>query len=122
MQHENQEILAKLKELRILANQTEIDLEQAGISITYIPKEQLFSNNIRKIITATESLLRQESKEGHCLRLGRDIPDAYKNIEEVRKTPQGKAQTQNFSKLKKQKLDPPKIAFPVLRSELLSLA
>ncbi len=100
MQSKNTEILGKLKELRNAATETEVALENSGISITYIPKAQLFSNNIRNIIGAIETLMRQEQKERQTFRLERDIPDSYKNITEVKSTPQGKQHAAKLDKLK----------------------
>ncbi|MBS3168160.1 hypothetical protein J4216_03490 [Candidatus Woesearchaeota archaeon] len=100
MESMNNQILQKVRELRNLASETERALEESGISITYIPKEQLFSNNIKKIISAVEGLLRQEPREKHTLRLKTDIQDSYKNIKEIKQTDQGKKHSSKLDKIK----------------------
>ncbi len=94
------DILNKIKELRNLANETQKELEQNGLSITNIPKEQLFNYNIKNIIGAIESLLRNESPEKSNFRLEKEIPDAYKNIKKLQDTPQGITTSESLARIK----------------------
>ena len=61
MQSRASEVLQKVKELRNLANEVEQRLEKDGLSITNISKAQLFDYNIKNIIGAVESLLRNKT-------------------------------------------------------------
>lgn len=92
------EVLARLKELRDIASETEKQLEDAGISITNIQKEQLFNHNIKNIVAAIEGLLRNEPSERHHIRIEKEIPDSYANIKKLRETQHGRG-NQNLEKL-----------------------
>lgn len=94
------EVLNKLKELKELSNEISNSLEKDGIPITDINKEMLFENNIKNSITAIESLLRNEPSERHVMRLKKEIPDSYKNIQELKKTNAGKLNSIELEKLK----------------------
>ncbi|HIH26045.1 MAG TPA: hypothetical protein HA226_04720 [Nanoarchaeota archaeon] len=93
------DILAKLKELKNVASETQYQLENSGVSITNIQKEQLFNHNVKNIINAIEGLLRNEPSERHYLRLQKEFPDSYNNIRKLKETPQGKI-TPNLDKIK----------------------
>ena len=92
-------MLAKLKELRNIASETEKQLGNSGMSITNIQKEQLFNHNIKNIVDAIEGLLRNEPSERHHIRLEKEIPDSYVNIKKLKETQQGKG-NQNLEKIK----------------------
>ena len=94
------EVLDKLKELRNLSNETEIKLEKSGLSITNIPKEQLFNHNIKNTINAIEALLRNEPAERHTIRLQREFPDSYINIDKIKQTPSGKLHAENLDRIR----------------------
>lgn len=94
------EMLIKIKELRILSSDVGQQLEDDGLPITDIPKEQLFGNNIKNIVTAVEMLLRYEPSERPSLRLKKDIPDSYINLDKVGKTKQGQKQAAKLSRIK----------------------
>ncbi len=100
MANQTNEVLGKIKELRNLSNETEINLEKSGLSITSIAKEQLFNYNIKNIISAVEGILRNEPAERHTIRLVKEIPDAYNNITKIKETPPGKANTTHLDKVK----------------------
>ncbi len=90
MRSKSLDILDKLKELRNLSSETSEKLEIDGLSITNIPKEQLFAYNIKSIISSVEALLRNEPSEKPFLRLEKDIPDAFVNLKKLKDTPQGR--------------------------------
>ncbi len=92
--------LQKIKELRNISNDTIQRLEKDGVSITDIPKAQLFDNNIKNIITAIEALLRNEPSERPVMRLERDIPDAYVNIGKIKNTAAGRLNSNSLDKMK----------------------
>ena len=93
------EVLRRLSELKIVAGETEKKLENDGLSITNIQKEQLFNHNIKNIINAVEGLLRNEPSEKHVFRLEKEIPDSYVNINKLKNTPQGELNN-NLERLK----------------------
>lgn len=99
MQSKASEVLMKIKELRNLTSETEKRLEKDGLSITSIPKEQLFNYNIRSMISAVESILRNEPAEKPTLRLEKDIPDAYSNLKKIRETQPGKMHSTALDKI-----------------------
>lgn len=94
------DMLEKIKELRNLANETSKRLEEGGLSITNIPKEQLFNYNIKSIIDSIEALLRNEPSEKPILRLEKEIPDVHTNIKKLQATPQGKTNSTALSRIK----------------------
>ncbi len=93
--------LVKLKELKEYSKKAEDDLEKAGISVTDINRKQLFDNNIKSTIGAIEGLLRNEPAERHLLRLKREIPDSYVNVDKLKETRAGKLSSLNLDKIKK---------------------
>ena len=94
------EVLDKIKELRNLSNQIEKRLEKDGLSITNIPKEQLFNHNIKNIIGAMEGLLRNEPQERHVIRLEKEIPDAYNNINKIKESAPGRLNSVHLDNIK----------------------
>ncbi len=94
------EMLTKVKELRSISKKTEELLEKSSISITNIHKKQLFDNNIKSIISAVESLLRNEPPERPILRLRKEIPDLYINIKNLKETEAGKLYSTELEQLK----------------------
>jgi len=100
MQNISNEVLVKIKELRNIAYETDQSLERSGLSITDVPKAQLFDNNIKNIIGAIESLLRNEAVERPILRLKKDVPDAYLNISKIKKTNPGSLNSVNLDRIK----------------------
>ena len=99
MQSRASEVLQKVKELRNLANEVEQRLEKDGLSITNISKAQLFDYNIKNIIGAVESLLRNEPSEKPNLRLEKDLPDAYNNIKKIKETAPGRLNAQHLDRI-----------------------
>ena len=93
-----QEILSKAKELERLSRESSRKLVEEGLSITFIPKEQLFAYNIKSIVETVEALVRNEPKERLVIRFKKDIPDAYLNLKKVEETTHGK---NNLAALKK---------------------
>lgn len=100
MINQNNEVLGKIKELRNISSNAELNLERDGISITSISKEQLFNHNIKNIISAVEGLLRNEPPERHTIRLVKEIPDCYNNITKVKETPAGKMNATHLDNMK----------------------
>lgn len=100
MKQQSQEILSRTKELKNLSKETSRKLEQDGLSITFIPKEQLFTYNIKSMIETVEALVRNEPSERLKIRLGKDIPDSYLNLKKVESTPQGKSNAESLRKIK----------------------
>lgn len=94
------DMLDKIKELRNIANEIHQKLEQDGLSITNIPKEQLFNYNIKNIIGAIESLLRNEPPERSNLRLEKEIPDAFNNIKKLQETQAGRTNSESLARIK----------------------
>ena len=94
------EVLDKIKELRNISNEIEKKLEKDGLSITNIPKEQLFNHNIKNIIGAIEGILRNEPPERHTLRLEKEFPDAYNNITKIKEAAAGKINSTHLDKIK----------------------
>jgi len=94
------EVLEKLKDLKVLSGELSYQLEDEGLSITHMAKEQLFSHNLKSIIISVESLLRNEPSERAILRLKKDIPETYSNINKVLETDQGKKRRQKLEKIK----------------------
>jgi len=84
------EVLVKLKELKFVASEAEKQLDNSGMSITNLQKEQLFNHNVKNIVNAIEGLLRNEPSERHHFRLEKEIPDSYVNIKKLKDTPQGR--------------------------------
>lgn len=100
MQSKGSEVLVKIKELRNLASEAEKKLEKDGLSITNIPKEQLFNHNIKNIIGAIEILLRNEPAERAIFRLEKEIPDTYNNITKLKETSPGRLNSTHLDKIK----------------------
>lgn len=100
MNNKVKEILDKIKELRNLSKETSKKLEEGGLSITFIPKEQLFKYNVSSIIESVEGLVRNEPQERFFIRLGKDIPDAYTNLKKLEETPQGKDNAESIKKIR----------------------
>ncbi|MBI2148613.1 hypothetical protein HYU23_02945 [Candidatus Woesearchaeota archaeon] len=100
MQSKGTEVLDKIKELRNISSDTEQKLEKDGLSITSIPKEQLFNHNIKNIIAAIEALLRNEPSERPILRLEKEIPDLYNNLNKLKETPAGRLNSEKLDKIK----------------------
>ena len=100
MKSRSMEILNIIKELRNLSPEVDKKLEMDGLSLTNIPKEQLFTYNIKSIITAIEAMLRNEPSEKHIIRLEKDIPDSYNNIRKIQETSQGKLNSTSLSRIK----------------------
>ncbi len=94
------EMLIKIKELRNVSSEVSQKLEEDGMPITDIPKEQLFNYNIKSIINAVEIILRYEPSERPTMRLKKDIPDAYVNLDKVKKTKQGMARTAELERVR----------------------
>ncbi len=94
------EVLDKIKELRNTANEVVIKLERDGLSITNIPKAQLFDYNIKNIIGSVESMLRNEPPEKAVLRLEKEIPDLYNNIKKIKETAPGRLNAEHLDKIK----------------------
>ena len=93
------DVLLKLKELKEFSKEIKADLENSGMPITDLNKERLFESNIKNTINAIESLLRNEASEKPTLRLQQDIPDAYKNIKELKTTPEGRMHSAKLERL-----------------------
>ncbi len=100
MQNKSTEVLEKLKELRNIAYETEQLLERSGLSITDMSKAQLFDYNIKNIIGSTEAILRNEAPERPMLRLQKDIPDSYINLDKLSKTNPGKLNSAQLNRIK----------------------
>jgi hypothetical protein len=94
------ETLIKIKELRNLSIAVDRKLEDNGMPITNIEKEQLFNYNVKSIISAVESLLRNESQERAKIRLEKDIPDAYSNLKKVKESKEGRTFAADLDKIK----------------------
>ena len=100
MNPKTKDILEKLKELKQLSNDTNINLNKAGVKITNITKEELFAYNLKDIFTAMEELIRNEPSEKPRIRLGKTIPKAYENIDKIQKTPEGKMHSEALTRIK----------------------
>ena len=94
------EVLDKIKELRNISSEAEKKLEKDGLSITSIPKEQLFNHNVKNIISSIEGLLRNEPSERHVIRLEKEIPDAYNNITKLKETSAGRLNSTHLDNIK----------------------
>ena len=94
------ELIDALKELKELSNSTYIKLEDSGLTITNLNKEQLFRYNLRNIIKATEALIRNEPSEKHALRLKKEIPDTYENVKSLLTTKAGKINSLELDRIK----------------------
>jgi|SRR3989344_1736084 len=92
--------LIKLKDLKILTGQLNQKLEDDGMPITDIPKEQLFAYNLKSITSSVESLLRNEPSERPILRLKKDIPDALVNLDKVMQTVPGRKNSIELERIK----------------------
>ena len=94
------DMLERIKELRNVGSETSKKLERDGISITNIPKEQLFNYNIKSIIDSIEALLRNEPSEKPILRLEKEFPDAHVNLKKLQETPQGRTNAEALLRIK----------------------
>src|SRR3989344_98398 len=100
MESQKLAMIEKLKELKEVSYKLEANLENEGLNITNLNKEQLFRYNIRNIVTSTEALLRNEPSERPVMRLKKEIPDTYENISCLLETKAGKNNIKDLERLK----------------------
>ncbi|GEM_PF-3162971 len=87
----NIDVLTQLKILREGTRELNSRLEDAGLGINDgkygLAKEQLFSSNVKNIVSAFEAVLRGEAVERPFVRLGKEFPDTFRNLYKVMETP-----------------------------------
>jgi len=89
-----QELPTKLKQLNDLIRKLQDTMEIKGIKVVSLEHStkinQFFQNNIPNIISACQGLLRGEPTEKHELRLAKDFPSVFENLEKIKELPQAK--------------------------------